>query len=119
MSAVFVPTVDIRKRIPSTAIDDVARQIVEKFHPKKIILFGSYAYGTPRAESDVDLLILMDSQLSETDQAIQILNQIDYLFGLDLLVYSPELFEQRLKWGDSFLREVADRGKILYESPDH
>ncbi|HEX7567525.1 MAG TPA: nucleotidyltransferase domain-containing protein, partial [Anaerolineaceae bacterium] len=57
--------------------------------PKKIILFGSYTYGTPRPESDVDLLVVMDTQLSELDQAAVICREIPYRFGLDLVVYAP------------------------------
>lgn len=118
-AAVLVPTVDVRKRIPPEAIDDVVRQIFENFHPEKIFLFGSYAYDTPRPESDLDLLVIMDSAISEAEQAVQILSQVDYLFGLDLLVYTPEHFAQRLDWGDSFLHEVIERGVVLYESADH
>lgn len=59
MSVIEVPTVDKRKRIPQKAIDEVVRQIAEKFRPQKIILFGSYARGKPRPESDVDLLVVM------------------------------------------------------------
>jgi predicted nucleotidyltransferase len=54
MTVVNVPTIDKRKRIPQEAIDRVVEQIVEKFKPQKIILFGSYARGNPRPESDVD-----------------------------------------------------------------
>ena len=57
MVAVEVPTIDKRKRIPQEAIDQVVEQIVEKFKPQKIILFGSYARGNPRPESDVDMLV--------------------------------------------------------------
>jgi predicted nucleotidyltransferase len=48
MAVVKVPTIDKRKRIPQKAIDQVVEQIVEKFKPQKIILFGSYARGNPR-----------------------------------------------------------------------
>jgi len=47
--------------IPLSAIRRFVRQIAERFHPDKIILFGSYAYGQPHAESDVDLLVIMPS----------------------------------------------------------
>jgi predicted nucleotidyltransferase len=63
MAVVKVPTIDKRKRIPQKAIDQVVEQIVEKFKPQKIILFGSYARGNPRPESDVDLLVVMDTPL--------------------------------------------------------
>ena len=65
MIAVKVPTIDKRKRIPQKAIDQVVEQIVEKFKPQKIILFGSYARGNPHPESDVDMLVVMDTPLRE------------------------------------------------------
>ena len=118
MSAVSVPTIDRRKRIPQEAIDEVVHQIVEKFHPQKIILFGSYARGNPRPESDVDLLVIMETPLKEVEQAIQICRRIDYRFGLDLLVYTPQRLAERLKMGDWFLRDALREGKVLYESGD-
>jgi uncharacterized protein len=118
MVVVNVPTVDKRKRIPQKAIDQVVEQIVEKFKPQKIILFGSYARGNPRAESDVDMLVVMDTPLREVQQAIQICQQIDYRFGLDLIVHTPKYLEERLKMGDWFLRDVLKEGKVIYEVLD-
>ncbi len=116
MVVVNVPTIDKRKRIPQEAIDQVVEQIVEKFKPQKIILFGSYARGNPRPESDVDLLVVMETPLREVQQAIQICQQIEYRFGLDLIVHSPKYLEERVKMGDWFLRDVINEGKVLYES---
>lgn len=118
MSVIEVPTVDKRKRIPQKAIDEVVRQIAEKFHPQKIILFGSYARGKPRPESDVDLLVVMDTPMREVEQAIQICQQIDYRFGLDLIVRKPKRLAERLKMGDWFLRDILEEGKVVYESRD-
>ncbi|HSM69933.1 MAG TPA: nucleotidyltransferase domain-containing protein, partial [Anaerolineales bacterium] len=84
-----VPTIDVRERIPDSVIQSLVRQIEEKFNPQKIILFGSYARGNPRPESDVDLLVIMETELREVEQSIAICQQIDYLFGLDLIVYTP------------------------------
>jgi predicted nucleotidyltransferase len=116
MAAVKVPTIDKRKRIPQKAIDQVVKQIVEKFKPQKIILFGSYARGNPRPESDVDMLVIMDTSLKEVQQAIQICQQIEYRFGLDLIVHTPKYLQQRIKMGDWFLRDVLKEGKVLYEA---
>ena len=116
-TTLLVPTVDIRKRIPLGIIHELARRIAEQFHPKRIILFGSYAYGQPRPESDVDLLVVMDTPLRETQQALQICQYLDLSFGVDIVVYTPARVEQRLAWGDTFLREVIERGEDLYESP--
>ena len=115
MSTIYVPPVTERKRIPQEAIDDVVRQIAEKFAPQKIILFGSYSYGHPRPESDVDLLVIMETTLRSVQQEIEICKNLDYEFGLDLLVYTPEKLAERIALGDSFLREVTRDGKVVYE----
>ncbi|MCE1254115.1 MAG: nucleotidyltransferase domain-containing protein [Anaerolineae bacterium] len=112
-----VPTIPNRTRIPHDAILDVVEQISARYQPRKIILFGSYAYGIPKPESDVDLLVIMETQLTELKQAAIIRQQIPYHFGIDLIVSTPQRLAQRLEWGDSFLREVIQRGIVLYESP--
>jgi predicted nucleotidyltransferase len=116
MTAVHVLPVTKRKRIPQKAIDDVVRQIAAKFSPQKIILFGSYARGDFRAESDVDLLVVMDTPLKEIRQAIEICQNIDYDFGMDLIVKTPQTLAERIALGDSFLREIIRDGKVMYES---
>lgn len=111
-----VPTINERKRIPQEAIENVAEQIAEKFRPQKIILFGSYARGNPRPESDVDILVIMETLSKEVKQAIQICKSIDYRFGLDLIVRTPENLKKRLKNDDWFLKDILGEGKVLYES---
>lgn len=118
LRAVEIPTIDRRERIPQTAIDHVVAQIAARFKPQRIILFGSYAYGKPRPESDVDLLVIMETTQSEIQQAIQILQAIDYRFGLDLIVHTPQRLSQRITWGDAFLKEITSHGKVMYESTD-
>jgi predicted nucleotidyltransferase len=117
-TALSVPTIDTRERIPMQVISALAQRIAEKFCPLQIILFGSYAYGHPRPESDVDILVVMETSLKESEQALQIRQALNVLFGLDLIVYTPENLAQRIAWGDSFLREVTQQGVILYESSD-
>jgi predicted nucleotidyltransferase len=119
VTAVQVPAINKRKRIPEKAIRDVVQQIAQKFHPQKIILFGSYAHGKPRPESDVDLLVVMETQLKETRQALLIDKSLERdLFGLDLLVHTPANLQERIALGDSFLKEIVTLGKVLYESSD-
>ena len=103
--------------IPLAAIRRFARQVAERFHPDKIILFGSYAYGTPHAESDVDLLVVMPAR-NVIDQAIRINLAFERLFSLDLIVRTPRQIERGLKEEDWFLREVIGKGKVLYEAPN-
>ena len=101
--------------IESSRLRELADRIARQFHPERIILFGSYAYGQPRTESDVDLLVVMDTHLSELQQAARICQSIDYHFGLDLLVRTPANLARRRLMGDPFVCDILDKGKILYE----
>src|SRR5262249_53963595 len=84
---------------------------------EKIILFGSYAYGTPHNESDVDLMVIMPTY-NEIAQAIRIRRECPRPFALDLVVKTPKRLERALKDENWFLREVMAKGKILYEAPN-
>src|SRR5438445_12906008 len=105
--------------VPMSAIRRYARAIAERFQPEKIILFGSYAYGTPTPDSDVDLLVVMPTrnQLDQSAKIDETLGDegIEPEFFMDLIVRTPKVLEQRLRWGDWFLREIVERGKVLYE----
>ena len=100
--------------IPLAAIRRFARKIAERFHPDKIILFGSYAYGTPDQDSDVDLLVIMPTR-NERTQATRIRLAVARCFPMDLIVRTPENLRWRLEEGDWFLREIVSKGKVLYE----
>ena len=102
--------------IPLTAIRRFARRIAERFQPDKIILFGSYAYGKPHEESDVDLLVIMRTK-NAIDQSIRISLAFERLFSFDLIVRTPWQIERGLKDDDWFLREIIEKGKVLYEAP--
>src|ERR1700682_6526204 len=101
--------------IPLAAIRRFARQIGERFQPEKIILLGSYANGTPHAESDVDLLVIMPAA-NEISMSVRISLAFDPPFSLDLIVRTPQHVERGLKENDWFLREVMEKGKVLYEA---
>src|SRR5438034_1893684 len=100
--------------IPMSVIRRFARQVAERFQPDKIILFGSYAYGTPHADSDVDILVIMPAR-NQIDQACRIDDALDPPFPLDLIVRTPKNLACRLAEGDSFMREIMTKGKVLYE----
>src|SRR5919201_1227823 len=87
--------------VPMRVIRRFARQVAERFHPDKIILFGSYAYGTPHEDSDVDLLVVMPAR-DQHAQAVRILWRLAAPFPLDLLVRTPEAMAWRLEEGESF-----------------
>jgi predicted nucleotidyltransferase len=100
-----------------SVIRRVARQIGEQFRPEQVILFGSYAYGKPHRDSDVDLLVVMPAR-NQIDQAVKIRRAIDPPFSTDILVRTPHNLSWRLKAGDSLLHEIVSRGKVLYGSGD-
>jgi predicted nucleotidyltransferase len=102
-------------RVPRAAIRRYVRQVVEKFHPQRVILFGSHAYGQPDEGSDVDLLVVMAAK-NEIRQSIRIRQATDAPFPLDLLVRTPEKLAQRLEWNDWFLKEVVEKGIVLYDA---
>jgi uncharacterized protein len=103
--------------IPLAAIKRFARRIAERFEPRKIILFGSYAYGTPHAESDVDLLVVMPAS-DVVNMAIRISLAFVRPFSFDLIVRTPRQIERGLRDNDWFLREIVEKGKVLYEAKD-
>ncbi len=99
-------------------IRQVSDRIAEEFDPQRIVLFGSYAYGTPRSGSDVDLLVVMSYRGHSARMAARIANQIDTKLPIELVVRTPTEIRRRLKWNDPFLKEILSRGKVLYESSD-
>jgi predicted nucleotidyltransferase len=103
--------------VPLSAIRRFARDVAERFHPDKIILFGSHAYGTPHADSDVDILVVMRCR-NTIDQAVKIRLAFDLPFPLDIIVRTPYAMRWRLAEGDDFLQEIVSKGKVLYEAPD-
>lgn len=102
----------------SAEIQKLCEQIARDFRPERIILFGSYARGTPTPDSDVDLLVIMPFEGRHTQQAIRVLNKLNALMPIDLLVRTPEQVRERVAMGDFFMREILEQGKVMYEA-DH
>src|SRR6476660_5890374 len=92
-------------RIPMRAIRRFARQVAERFRPDKIILFGSYAYGTPHEDSDVDILVVMPAR-NQIDQAVRIRWEVPAPFPMDLIVRTPHNLGWRLAEKESFHTEI-------------
>ncbi len=99
-------------------IEDFGRQIGEEFHPRRVLLFGSYARGAATPDSDVDVLVVMQFEGRSVDQSVEIRLRTRPRFPLDLLVRTPESVRRRLEMGDFFLRDIVRNGKVLYEAPD-
>ena len=103
------------KQIQATCDD-----IVREFAPLQVILFGSYAYGNPPTEeSDVDLFVVMDvAEAERREKRNEIQQRIPQRFPMDLLVRSPADIAYRVSHNDWFLREVIEKGSVLYETED-
>jgi predicted nucleotidyltransferase len=99
-------------------IKGFTREIVRIFRPRKVVLFGSHAQGTATADSDVDMLVLMNFRGSPAEQALAIRKAVPRDFPLDLILRRPEDATRRLRQGDSFLRGALTAGEVLYESRD-
>jgi predicted nucleotidyltransferase len=76
--------------IDAAQIRQVSDEIARRFQPERIILFGSYAYGTPTEDSDVDLLVVMPLPDKGRGRASDIRLHLDVTFPLDLVVCDPE-----------------------------
>ena len=96
----------------------LTQQIVTQFHPRQVILFGSFAYGHPTADSDVDLLVVLDRESVSLHDTAMISQAVDHPFPLDIVVQSAARWEANLREGASFAREISEKGKILYEARD-
>jgi predicted nucleotidyltransferase len=103
--------------VPLRVIRRFVRQVVERFQPTRIILFGFHAYGTPHADSDVDILVVMPAR-NKHSQAVRIRGAVWAPFPMDLLVRTPEEVSRRLAEGDTFLTTIVTKGKVMYETGD-
>ena len=114
----------IKTRVQPTGFPPVARtlpkaigRIASELKPEKIILFGSYAYGNPTPDSDVDLLVIMKTRARQIDRYLAVSNILyPREFPVDIIVKTPKEIQAELKKkGNFFMREVLSKGKVLYE----
>ncbi len=106
----------LRPRVTKKLLRNITGRIVEAFRPYKVVLFGSYAYGKPNVNSDVDLLVIMDSDEPMAQRIRRVAEVADVPFlPMDVLVYTPAEIEGRLRIGDFFIAEILTKGKVLYQ----
>jgi len=106
------------------AVREAILRMVERirvgYDPERIILFGSYAYGEPTEHSDIDLLVIKDDRRPPIDRRLavkRLLREENRVYALEVLVYTPKELNERLAWGDDFLREIVSSGEELYATP--
>ncbi|MGQ9787060.1 MAG: nucleotidyltransferase domain-containing protein [Anaerolineae bacterium] len=104
------------ERQVSETLPAAVERIVQELQPEKIILFGSYASGTPTPDSDVDLLVIMETEASGKERSWAVSRLlIPRPFPVDILVRTPQEIERALAEGDFFIREIIAQGRVLYE----
>ena len=95
-------------------IENITSQIIEKYKPEKIILFGSAVWGDEEI-NDVDFLIIKsDTPYYGIDRMRELDKLIKRNIAVDMLVYRPEEIDERFKMGDPFLKKILKQGKVLY-----
>ncbi len=103
-------------KVDKTLIDDVKNRIVAAVDPEKIILFGSYAYGKPSKNSDLDILVIMKSDLPRYKRSIPIYRALaGMLIPKDIIVYTPREVEEWDNVSQAFVTTAVSRGKKIYE----
>jgi predicted nucleotidyltransferase len=104
--------------VDEKSIAEVGERIAREFHPERIILFGSYARGTPTRHSDVDLLVILPFEGKAVHKSVEIRLKVRPPFPVDLIVRTPEKVRERLAMGDDFMQDILENGKVLYEADD-
>ncbi len=97
-------------------VQEIVKRIIDAVDPDQVILFGSYAYGIPHKESDIDILVIMETDCPRHKQSVALYRALaGLLIPKDLLVYTPE---EVAEWKDvpqAFITQIVKKGVILYD----
>jgi len=107
----------VKNKKLSKLILEVVDRIKKEYEPEKIILYGSYAYGKPTEDSDIDLFIIKETDKRRVDRFVEV-SRLIYEPGRRIsvspMVYTPKEVEERLALGDDFVEEILNKGEVLY-----
>jgi len=96
-------------------IKKIVGQIVKSYKPEKIILFGSFAWGKPTKDSDVDLFIIKNTKKPKGERLAKVEKiLLDRTLPLDILIYTSQEVKRRLSLGDFFIEDVIKKGEVVY-----
>lgn len=108
-----------------TMEEDFKKQLIERLkplNPEKVILFGSYAYGLPHRDSDIDLLVVLRDNFMPADykESMQVyltvstaIRDLKKRFPIDLIVYTRPMYEKLIELGSNFIKEITSKGVNL------
>lgn len=105
-----------KKYYPRKIIQEIAEKIKQGYQPEKIILYGSFAYGRPDKDSDIDMLIIKKTNKRPIDRRIEVRRIVDIRqpIAFSPFVVTPQELNSMLKIGDQFIQEIIAKGKVLY-----
>ena len=95
-------------------IDSITNQLIQKYKPEKIILFGSAAAGETGPDSDLDFFIVKDDKKDPYMRMVEVYGLVDKDIAADFIIYTPEEFSERFRLGDPFIKSIVSEGKVLY-----
>ena len=95
-------------------IDSITNQLIQKYKPVKIILFGSAVKGPMTPDSDLDFFIVKDDKKDHYHRIVEVYKLVEKDIAADFIVYTPQEFSERLRMGDPFVKSIVSEGKILY-----
>ncbi len=99
-------------------IQKIVEKLIKEYNPIKIILFGSYTKGTVHRDSDIDLLIIKQTEKRPVDRFVEVKKMLynpSLKTPLSPIVLTPKELETRITLGDTFFKEIIEEGVILYE----
>lgn len=95
-------------------IDSITKQLIQKYKPEKIILFGSAITGSMTPDSDLDFFIVKNDQKPKHDRMVEVYRLVDKDIAADFIIYTPQELSERLRLGDPFVKSIVSEGKVLY-----
>ncbi|MFQ5870258.1 MAG: nucleotidyltransferase domain-containing protein [Candidatus Zixiibacteriota bacterium] len=100
------------------AIERIVKRLITNYRPDRIILYGSFAYGKPSEDSDIDMLIIKNSKKRRLDRGVEVRRIADDFaknYAFSPIVLTPAELKRRIELGDDFVLEILDRGTTLYD----
>jgi predicted nucleotidyltransferase len=95
-------------------IEYVSGQIVQKYNPQKVILFGSAVHGTFTRDSDLDFFIIKDDPRPGNERVHEVSQMFVHNVATDIIVYTPQEVARCLKWRDPFVKQILEKGRVIY-----
>lgn len=102
--------------IPMREIQRYCDSIAAAFKPRKIILFGSYAYGKPTEDSDVDVMVVMPKKRYRRDLGVRVRTRVPADFPVDVLIEPDDRLQRRIDDRECFILDVTENGRVMYEA---